>query len=144
MAFHNLHYIVPTKCTVKKKTWTPTILESQEAFLKTVNNSNAIAIEMKKHKAIYGGKGIQDHPIVFEVKNSGSRDYFVGVCQTIYDCPSLIEAVDAVFKLYVMCNIPFPPQCVKFWLFINQFFYKIDLPQKPNFKMVSIFDSFQL
>lgn len=144
MAFHNLHYVVPTKCTFQKKTWTPTIPESQEAFIKMVNNSNAIAIEMKKHKALYEGKGIQDHPIVFEVKNSGSRGYCVVVCQTIYDCSSLIEAVDAAFKFYVMCNIPFPPQCVKFWMFLNQFFYKIDLPQKANFKMASIYNSFQL
>lgn len=145
MAFHHLHYIVPVKCTVKKKSWTPAIPQSQEAFLKKVKNSNSIASELKTYKAtFYDEKGIPEHPIVFEVKNSRTTNYVVSVCQTNYDCPSLIEAVDATFKFYVMFNIPFPPQCVTFWLFINQIFYKINLPQKPDFKMVSMYDSFNL
>ncbi len=86
MAFHNLHYIVPSKCSVKKKTWTPTISESREAFLRTVKNSNAISIEMKKYKAIFDGKGIADHPIIIEVNDSKTRNYNVAVCRTIYNC----------------------------------------------------------
>lgn len=144
MAFHYLSYLVPTKVTVKQKTWTPSIPDSQQAFLKIVTNSNAIVGEMKKQKAICDMRGIPDHPIVFVLEKSESNKYFVGLCETVYEIESVIDAVDAAFKFFVMFEIPFPPQAVKFWLFLNQIFYKIDLPQKPNYKMVSVLNSFHL
>ena len=38
-------------------------------------NSNKIAKQMKSHKAIYGTKGITDHPIIFEEENFGWADF---------------------------------------------------------------------
>lgn len=144
MAFHSLHFNVPTKVATKKKTWTPTILDSQDAFLQEVQNSNSIVAKMKGQKALSDIRGIPDHPIIFEVANSETIDYFVCVCNTTYDCASLIEAVDVTFKFYVLFNLPFPPQCINFWLFLNQIFYKINLPQEAKAKMISVLNSFQL
>lgn len=143
MAFHHLHFLVPTKVTCKKKNWTPCIPESEDGFLKVVKSSNSIAKEMEDHKIFSDLKGIGDHPIIFVVRNMGNADYFVAICRVIYKCESLIHAVNAAFQIYVMLNIPFPPQCEKVWSFINQIFYKIELQPEPNFKMVSVLNSFQ-
>lgn len=76
-AFHNLHYLVPTKFTTKKKTWTPTIVHSKDAFLIMVNHSNSITDAMKKENDVSVDLGIADHPIVIEVNNNESVEYFV-------------------------------------------------------------------
>lgn len=144
MALHNLSFTVPTRVKCNNQLWTPTISESQDAFLLKVKHSNTIVKEMKKVKIICETRGIAKHPVIFEVDHSEKTEYFVAVYETIYQCPSLIAAVDTAFKLFVMWKIPFPPQCVKVWLFLNQIFYKINLPQQPNFKMVSISSSYQL
>lgn len=144
MAFHNLSYLLPSKVSTKKKTWTPSIPDSTDAFVQIVKNSNSMVARMKAQKSISDEYGIAYHPTILEVQNSKTNDYFVGICETIYDSTSFIAAVDGAFKLFVMLNIPFPPQCSKFWLFLNQIFYKLDLPQKPNYKMVSVLNSFTL
>lgn len=142
MAFHHLHYLVPTKTKSSKCTWTPSIPESQEAFLLVVKSFNAIASQMASQKLFCDLKGFADHPKIFVVKNTGKAEYCVAVQESIYKCESLLIAVNAAFQVYVLFNIRFPPQCEKVWSFLNQIFFKIDLQEKPTFKMVSIMNSF--
>lgn len=95
---------------------------------------------MNRRSIICKQKGIEEHPVVFESKNEVK--YFVGVGNTIYECTSFIDAVDAAFKIFVTFKIPFPPECEKVWLFLNEIFYKIQLQQKPNATIMSNLSSY--
>ncbi len=144
MAFHHLHYLVPAKTKSSKCTWTPSIPESQQAFLVEVKSFNSIASEMASQKSFCDLKGFPDHPKIFVIGNTAKAEYCVAMYESIYKCESLMGAVNAAFQIFVMLNIRFPPQCVKVWTFLNQIFFKIDLLEKPTFKMVSLMNSFQL
>lgn len=138
MSLHHVSYLVPSKTTAKNKTtWTPTILESQEAFFKSVKNQELLLNEMKKRKKVCDFKGIQDHPMIFEVSSGKDTKYCVALCETIYECKDLIQAVEASFKIFAMLKIPFPPECEKVWFFVNEIFFKVKFEKKPNFKLLS-------
>lgn len=142
MAFHNLSYLQPSNTTTKKKRWTPTIQDSKDSFLITTTRSELFSKELKKRKVVLELKGIPDHPIILE--SSTAKEYFVGVGDTIYKCDSVVDAVDVAFKFFVVFKIPFPPECEMVWLFLNQFFYKIELKQQPNTKLISMYNSYNV
>lgn len=142
MALHNVSYLIPTRVSTKKKTWLPTIVDSKDAFLKLVANGlKGIEKQLKIRKVRCEEKGMEEHLLILE---STMNEYFMGVGATIYECPSFIDALDAAFKFFVVFKINFPPDCSKIWHFLNQIFYKIDLPQKPSANIISALNSFKL
>lgn len=139
MAMHHLSCMIPSKVVVKKKTWTPTILDSKDAFMKIAKSKEQISLEMNRRNAVCKGKGVRNHPIIFE---SGT-EYFVGVEETIYECSSFIHAVDVAFKIFATLKIPFPPECVNVWMFLNEAFYRTNLKQKASAKLLSNLNYFK-
>lgn len=152
MALHHVSCLIPAKVTTKKKTWTPSIVCSEEAFLKIVSNRTEVATEMKIRNDFCTERSIPYHPVLFEcpkksedlddTEGSDANNYLIGICDTIYECDSLIDAVDSAFKMFAILKIPFPPECKKIWLFLNEIFYKIQLQQQPTYNLVSSLNSF--
>lgn len=155
MSLHHVSSLIPKQVTTTKKTWTPSIVCSEEAFLVIVENEAEMIAELKKRNNFCATRGILHHPLMFECKKAKSskggdggdgseeRKYFIGLGDTIYACESLIEALDASFKLFVMFKIPFPPECKRIWIFLNEIFYKINLQEKPNYKIISSLNSYK-
>lgn len=145
MALHNLSYTVPAVTSKTSVKWTPCIPESKDSMLIEVNNSTEIS---KRLKFLYGlceRKNFRKHPVIFIIKKSKEPSSYVIAFEDIrYTCDSLISAVDDAFKIYVMMKVPFPPQCVRVWVFINELFYKVALEEKPNAKIISMLDSFKI
>lgn len=146
MALHHLSYTVPTKVSIEKKnvSWTPTIPDSKDSFLMVVKNSAEMDKFLKSQYKLCELKNIKQHPIIFELKNSKEIKYIIAVGNTTYESASLIDAVDEAFKIFVMLKIPFPPQCDRVWLFLNELFYKIALEQRANAKMISMLNSYKM
>ncbi len=144
MALHNLSYLMPTRVVVNNKSIYPAVAESKRAFFQIVGKEQSMVSSMNTRNAVCREKGIKEHPVIFEYENRNEMQYSVCVSDTIYDCSSFIDAVDVAFKVYVIFEIPFPPECEKIWLFLNEIFYKCDLPQKPSAKLISILNNYQL
>lgn len=83
---------------------------------------------LKKNLTSCDVKELQHYPIIFGVgdDNRNLHEYVVAIRDVFYTFPNFIEAMDAAFKCFVVYNIPFPPQVVKYWMIINGIFYKID------------------
>lgn len=140
MAMHHLSFLTPVKVT-NNVTWTPSIVQSKESFFKTIKNEQQITAEMGIRRSQREKKEILPHPMIFEILNKGK--YVVAIGETFYDCTSFIDAVDAAFKIYVILNIPFSPECSKVWRFLNEIFYKLDLELTPDPKLMSMVSSFK-
>ncbi|XP_037033372.1 uncharacterized protein LOC119072298 [Bradysia coprophila] len=148
MALHQLSYTVPAHTTSEKNkhkiTWAPTIPESKDAFLVVVNDSEELDKRLKLQYRLCELKNFKIHPVIFVMGKANNTRYVIALGSIRYECESLIDAVDDAFKIYVMMKIPFPPQCARVWLFLNELFYKIDLEQKPSAKIMSMLDSYQI
>lgn len=145
MSLHSVTFLVPKRVSTKKKTWTPAIACSENAFLWVVKKKEDIAGVMQCRKTACDLMDIDYHPMMFECNTKdGGPKYFIGICDVTYECNSFLQAVDASFKIFIMFKIPFPPECKRVWIFLNEIFYKIKLQSEANEIIVSNSDSYEL
>ncbi len=142
MGLFHLSCMVPLRTKTKKKTWTPTIIESKDGFCVTVKRSAAIDTEVKKRILTCEIKGMKDHPMIFHVADN--QEYIVRYGSFSYKSKNgFIDAVDTAFKMCAMFEIPFPDDSSKIWHFFNELFYKINLEEKANAAFTSQLSSFE-
>lgn len=121
MALHQLFQ--PDRTIIKGSTWTPTVLMSEQSFLKTVNGHFYMKEEMAKRIKFCKENGINSHPVIFEIITCLGTRYHVCIENVCYKVESLMVGVDVAYKIYKTLNIDFPPESKKVWKFISYIFY---------------------
>lgn len=141
------HLLAPASVTLKnKKRFRPTIEKSKNWLLKLVDDKTMIdgylALSTKERQ----NRKLETYPVIFGIGESTSSicDEFVLRFKNIsYTFDTIIEALDAVFKCYVVFNINFSPEHKRFWALLNGLFYKIECKLEITSSILSIVKSFE-
>lgn len=130
-----LHKILPptllvTKHGTKKK---GTILDSQESqivFVPVLNDLDKIILDKQEF-----GRG---QPLIVVIGNKiNPKDFFVYLNNKYIICQNFLEAVDTCFKVFHLFNLEYPSVSSNVWLFLQKFFYKINLSSDKKVPKVS-------
>lgn len=134
MALH--HLLMPSKTVVNGENWKPTVLMSQQSFLKGVNGQHVMLSNMAKRVEFCKKYGMKIHPVIFEITTCMGARYYVCIKDVCYKVESLVEGVDVAYKVFKILNVEFPLECRKVWKFIEHIFYGED--ENISGKLLSI------
>ncbi|KAF5270171.1 hypothetical protein FQR65_LT05651 [Abscondita terminalis] len=109
-----------------KEQWKPTLAESREGILIRVDVpgdvQNAIDIKHKKMKDL--DLSVQPF-IIVEGNASVVNKIYVVINRTIYVVPTLLRALDIIFKAFHVFKLRYPVECEHIWMFIQLSIYNI-------------------
>lgn len=123
-----LHAVaMPAGTVTGKKRWKPSCVTSQMCFIQHVTDTGKMRSELRLHLADCDKKKLVRYPIIYGVGPTEIEvsEYVVAVDDALYSFTTILDAMDAAFKCFIIFKIPFPPTVSKFWTLINHLFYKI-------------------
>jgi hypothetical protein len=68
--------------------------------------------------------------LAVEVKDNNVESSYVLVDKTTYKTNSLLEAVDILYKTFIVFDVEYPVECQHIWELIGQHFYKLGAKKK--------------
>lgn len=123
-----LHYLVPPRSTTETGlTFTPTMEESVKSFYQYANGQRDLEKKIEARNNYRSIKKIGTHPIIFGVNDAtiATLRYVLAMGEMRLNFNDFETAFDTTFKIIHFCNIPYPPESLKFWSIINGLFYKL-------------------
>lgn len=121
-----LHYLLPPAYGGSK--WKPSYVDSQNTFLKFIKDEN-IDKEIENRNTICQMRGIKWHPYIIGQGSSKRKiKFFYVVCHDIkMKVDNFVSALDLCMKLFILLQIPYPPESRAVWIVVNRLFYKINV-----------------
>lgn len=122
-----MHYVLKPSNKVKLangKFWKMSISDSIESFLVEVLDSSYVPKKINLVKEFCIWKNLKLQPFIIFV-NSTIPQFCVVYDGIFYSFNNFLVALDVCFKIFFIFNLEYPKQSYKFWLFIQNFFYKI-------------------
>lgn len=83
-------------------------------------------------------KKMEVNPFIIVIEKDGETEFLVRYYSLEYRFQCFLEALDLVFKIFVVFNINFPKESTQFYIFLNALFYKIVLNKKKSTKVSSL------
>lgn len=126
-----IHHALPPTSRISKKDnkklfWKPSIGDSISSFILEVASHNNIDTKLEEIKLKYVEYNLNLQPLILVVGEEGAQKEFVTVFDGIlYKFQHFLSAVDCCFKLFFVFNVKYPIESIKFWQFMQQYFYKI-------------------
>lgn len=114
--------------TSQKKTWKPTIAASQESFC-TISNAAAAKTKIQERDTKYKEMGMTNQTYIMAIgEDKFAIEYFLVILDgIIYRLDNMVKAIDVAFKMQFVLGIEYARECVLVWLFIQNYFYNINL-----------------
>lgn len=121
---------MPGKKVAKVNNWLPSKLETVQSCFLYAKTFSALQTKMTERKVKLNNLSLPILPLIGAIGESFGdlQRNFVIINNIFYEFPSLIDAVDACFKIFIALRSEFPPEGVNFWTFIQKFVYQIDTP----------------
>lgn len=124
-----LHYVLrPTskgKHGSSKKFWKISIGDSIASFVEETRSAADVHNIIDRKKAFCIGKDIKLQPFLIYIQEPNDQ-FCICYDSIFYSFNSLLNAVDILFKIFFVLNIQYPIESIKFWIFIQRFFYNIE------------------
>ncbi|XP_063698588.1 uncharacterized protein LOC134829450 [Culicoides brevitarsis] len=126
-SFILLFYIMPAKKVIKVNNWIPSKLEMVQSCFLYAKTFGELQTKMTDRKAKLNKLSLPILPLIGAIGDSFGdlQRNFVIINNIFYEFPSLIDAVDACFKIFIALKAEYPPEGHNFWAFIQKFVYQI-------------------
>ncbi|XP_058831744.1 uncharacterized protein LOC131690187 isoform X2 [Topomyia yanbarensis] len=131
LAFYTLPLILRQRSIPMCKTRIkPSLKLCRDAFIVLLETEAGITEVIAQHKQTFHQEetGTLLPPFIIAVGNTRSHkvnEYFVILDSTIFKCKTAVDAVDLLFKLYVVFHIEYAYGCASVLRFIQQHFYNL-------------------
>lgn len=119
-----LHYLLPPAYTVGQ--WKPTFKDSQDTFLKFIKNESLDGTISARNKVCLD-RGIQWHPYIIGQGRSSRKikTFHVVIHDTKLPCADFLTALQLCLYLFILLDIPYPPESKAVWLLVNHLFLNV-------------------
>lgn len=134
--FHNIeiilalqHLMVPSTVVLKNhKRYKATIEKSKMWLFKLIDCKTLIEAHLTLAKTDRQIKQLEEYPIIFGIGecNTSVSEFILAFHDIRYKFYTIIEAIDAAFKCYMIFRVNFPPEHKRLWVLLNALFYKVD------------------
>ncbi|XP_065366893.1 uncharacterized protein LOC135959764 [Calliphora vicina] len=117
------------ECGSGKRNKKVTIVDSQESFvlrLPTINDYKR-QIDAAVEKYYCAGLTIQPFIIVEGLSDIDIKGFYIFFNNNLLKLNSFIECLDTCFKIFQTLSLKYPEACQLPWIFIQKFFYEINL-----------------
>ncbi|XP_034936373.1 uncharacterized protein [Chelonus insularis] len=118
--------------------WKPSIAESREGFILHVQIPGDIETRIySKQKALIQ-KGLHLQPLVIAIGEdlTNITKSYVRFESVTYELPSLLKAIDVLFKIYLVFNLAYPLECENFCYLIQWGVYQIKTKSDTKIPLV--------
>ncbi|XP_029659978.1 uncharacterized protein LOC115233604 [Formica exsecta] len=111
----------------KKRMWKPTISESQEEILVHCKVSGDIEkiCQDKQNKMLQMNLTMQPFIIVVGPEITAIENVYIRLDKTLYSMPTVLKALDVLFKIFATFNACYPKECENIWYLIQWRIYEI-------------------
>lgn len=116
---------------LKVTKWRPSKSETRESFVTQISNEESLKKTLSERHQQLLKQGITPQPYVVIVGEDllNVVSYYVVLNPDVfYNCPGILAAVDACFKMKWALNLQYPPCSYAAWLFLQRGLYKMSSP----------------
>lgn len=115
----------------KKQIIKSTIKDSQDSFFIHVNVINDFDRKIDIYRNILINRKETLQPLIVGIGNDllTLTEFIVFYDDIKYKFTNFIAALDCCFKIFYVLNLRHPKDSYNFWLFIQKYFYEIELPE---------------
>ncbi|XP_037033170.1 uncharacterized protein LOC119072133 [Bradysia coprophila] len=119
-----LHYLLPPAFAVGQ--WKPTYKDSQDTFLKFIKNESMEAVINARNETCMN-RGIKWHPYIIGQGRSARKikTFIVVIHDTQIPCEDFLTALQYCLYLFILLDIPYPPESKAVWLLVNRLFLNV-------------------
>ncbi|XP_071575054.1 uncharacterized protein [Temnothorax nylanderi] len=118
---------VSTKTDGRRRMWKPTISESRDGILvhcKIFGDIEQMCIN-KQNKMSQINLTMQPFVIVVGPEVTTIEKVYLRIDKIMYEMPSVLKAIDVLFKIFITFNACYPKECENFWYLIQWDVYEI-------------------
>lgn len=132
---HIIHYME----NEKRRSWKPTILDSQNFIVLRVETKNDIKERVHSHRNNLKKKGLTNQPFIVVVGPVENLNHFyVSVDDFFYKADSFKKALSVTYKVFHVLNIQYPNGAKQIWEFIQAFFFETALKGKKTSQLMAL------
>lgn len=149
-----MHYLLPPAlCSRQKKAERigknrgknrgrkPSISDSRDTFLKFVKDEDVdIVIENRNIKCSLFK--IKSHLFIVGYGSSKYKivNFYVVIGDAKIRADNFVAALDLCFKMFILFNIPYPPESKAVWILLNKIFYNINVDSQMTARICAIYN----
>lgn len=106
-------------------------------------NNAEVVIKLDSWRKVQSEKGSRCQPLVIVVGATEDelQDFYVSCDYILYKIDSFLKALDVCFKIFHCLNVEYPIEAIQIWIFIQKYFYNIDLKSDKKLSGVLSFMS---
>ncbi|TGZ50746.1 Uncharacterized protein DBV15_12392 [Temnothorax longispinosus] len=111
----------------RRRVWKPTIAESRDGILvhcKIFGDIEQMCIN-KQNKMSQMNLTMQPFVIVVGPEVTSIEKVYLRIDKIMYEMPSVLKAIDVLFKIFITFNACYPKECENFWYLIQWDVYEI-------------------
>ncbi|XP_036327788.1 uncharacterized protein LOC118740385 [Rhagoletis pomonella] len=111
----------------KVRFWKPTVAESREGIIVQAKIPGDIQriVDFKRKRMLDMGLHLQPFIILIGKDFTNIQKAYVRIDSVSYELPSLLKALDLLFKIYLVFNLQYPLECENFCYLIQWGLYEI-------------------
>lgn len=119
--------------------WKPSCDDSQNTFLKFIKNE-CLDTEIANRNKSCVTRGIKWHPYIIGQGRSKRKinNFLVVIHDTKIQCVNFMEALELCFHLYILLNIPYPPESKAVWILVNKLFLNVKVDHQMTPRIVEL------
>lgn len=123
----------------KRRSWKPTILDSQNLIVLRIETNNDVKEQISSHRNNLRAKGITNQPLIFAVGSIEKLSHFyVSVDDFIYKADSFKKALSIAYKVFQVLDIQYPKGAKQVLEFVQSFFFETPLRGKKSSQLISL------
>lgn len=92
-------------------------------------NDSEIVTRLDTWRKVQLEKGMRCQPLIIVVGATEDKlkDFYVSCDNILYKIDSFLKAFDICFKMFHCLNAEYPSEAMHIWIFVQKYFYNIDL-----------------
>lgn len=142
-----MHAMFPPKQKVsykdnKKKFYKPSIEQSIQGFIHTINSAEDIQEKVAELRQEYDKVNLKLQPMIFKMINFIDGKYAVVYNDYYFGFNDILLAVDCCFKMFYVFHLEFQFESIRFWKFLANFFYNIQVDDRSVLSVTKEFKQF--
>ncbi|XP_016963304.2 uncharacterized protein LOC108033477 isoform X2 [Drosophila biarmipes] len=116
------------KRKIRDKNFIKSIKDSQLSFMVQGVTHSDVETEIQLLRTTLYNRGESMHPIIVSVGLDFSCSKLYMLYNNIkYALPSFLSVFDICFKMFYVLQLKYPSDCSEFWMFVQKYFYEINL-----------------
>lgn len=146
-----LHYLLPPALcsrlkkgqhkSGKKKGKKPSIVDSRNTLLKYIRDDDLdLVIENRKTQCFESH--IKTHPFIVGIGSTRYNFYhfYVVIANCKIKVKDFIDAIDLCLKMFILFQIPYPPESRAVWTLLNKIFFDVNIESKMTARVSAMYN----